>query len=516
MENIPDEMMPGSDLDDHDLDFTPLEAISASLSTTSSKQKKYLRNDSGNAESFVDTYGNDLRFLAARGEWLIWEGQRWRVDTDHEIVRLAQKHAFDRLQQAAAIKDESLRDAEVKYALRCGNANLIHSMIKMAQADSRVVISDARLDGDPFLLGVANGVVDLRTGKFRSADQADLITKSNGVQFDPTAKCQRWLSFLDEVLAGDTALIEYLQKAVGYCLSGSTEEHCFFFLHGGGCNGKSTFMEVLQALLGDYCNSAPQSLFTASPNGREPQSEVARLIGARVITGSEVEEGSRFAECRIKDMTGGDRMTARFLYAESFEFQPLFKLWMAGNHKPDVRGTDNGIWRRVRLIPFTVQIPENRRDPKLRQHLKHELPGILNWALEGCLKWQSDGGLNPPKVVLDAVKEYRGDEDLLGDFLQESIVPDTNGRIKKRDLFQAYKDWCESEGIKRPMFGKKFNKAMQDRGLIDKKTNGERLWIGVRLIVDLPAEERQRSLFNGEGSVTFVKGDSPPPPFTAV
>jgi putative DNA primase/helicase len=445
--------------------------------------RTHLMNDTGNALGFVDQCGSGIRYVSTRRRWLLWNSTRWVWDHRDEIVCRAQGYARSRLDAATKITDEDRRKREVQYALRMGDAAKIRAMIELAQSDPRVAVAESDLDTEPYLLGVRNGVVDLRTGQLRTARQADMITKSAGTVFDGTAECPLWLKFLDRVLASDQSLIRYVQKAVGCSLTGDIGEQCFHFLHGGGCNGKSTFIEVIQALLGEYARRAPQTLFSVSPNGREPQNEVARLAGARMVIGSEVEEGSRLAESRIKDLTGGDVLTGRFLYAEPFEFHPTFKLWMFGNHTPHVNGTDYGIWRRIRLLPFSVQIPEAERDPCLLGKLLLELPGILNWAIEGCLAWQRER-LKPPAIVQGAVANYREAEDVLGDFLSDMTRSDADGRVSRTALYQLYQDWCQREGIRHSMSSKKFAKYIRERGIAETKTTGQRFWIGISASVD--------------------------------
>jgi putative DNA primase/helicase len=294
-------------------------------------------------------------------------------------------------------------------------------MLARAQAERGVAITHNALEVDPWRLTVMNGTLDLRTGEMGEHRREDLYTRFVPVEYDPVAECREWLVFLNRVLNGNEELIAFLQRAMGYSLTGSTGEQCLFFLHGSGANGKSTFLEILRALLGDYAVQADFATFLENRNDG-PRNDIARLFGARVVTSSEVGEGKKVNESLVKSLTGTDRVAARFLYAEAFEFLPTFKLWLAANHKPVIRGTDTAIWRRIRLVPFTVEIPEGERDPELPNRLRAELPGILAWAVQGCLLWL-ESGLGVPDQVRAATDAYRRESDILGAFNRRKAVP---------------------------------------------------------------------------------------------
>lgn len=474
------------------MDTTRLEAMArdaAQAGDVMRAMKAYPANDSGNAERFVDDHPSMFRYVKAWKNWVIWNGDRWAVDDSGEVFRLAQAHARSLLIAAALIKDEDRRKRESLAALKLGDAPKLKAMLEVAQSDRRVVAEPKIFDADPFLLGVENGVVELKPGLFRKGKQGDNITKTAGTMYDAEATCPVWEQFLSEVLNGNAELVTYVQKAVGYTLSGATSEQCFFFLHGSGSNGKSTFTETVQALLGDYGQRAPQSLFTASPNGREPTSEMARLLGARLVLGSETEEGAKLAESRVKDLTGGDKITARNLYESWFDFTPVLKLWLFGNHRPGIRGTDNGIWRRVRYLPFEVQIPEGRKDPALPSKLRDELPGILNWAMKGFLLWQREG-LVMPECLKKACEEYRQEEDLLGDFLADRTIDRAGGRVSRQELFDSYRRWSDSQNIKYTKQAKGFYKSLREHPKFvgkETKANGIRYFEGLVLADSQPA-----------------------------
>jgi putative DNA primase/helicase len=357
-----------------------------------------LRTDLGNAERFVARHGRDLRYVAEWKRWLVWDGKRWAADDSLEVQRRAQETIRS---MWAAVADLPARDQEdwAKHILRSETSGRLSALLECARANERLVVRPAQLDADPWLVTCENGVLDLRTGQLGPHDRALLMTKLVPASFDPEARCDRWERFLHRIMNGNTALIDFLRRAVGYSLTGQTSERCLFFLYGMGANGKSTFLEVLRALLARYAQQADFTSFLETPRGDGPRNDIARLIGARVVTSSEVGEGKRLNESLVKTLTGTDTVTARFLHAEFFEFKPQFKLWLAANHRPVVRGTDPAIWDRVRLIPFTVSIPPMERDSGLLAELLRELPGILAWSVAGCLEWLEKGLGTPPEVA---------------------------------------------------------------------------------------------------------------------
>jgi putative DNA primase/helicase len=311
----------------------------------------------------------------------------------------------------------------------------------------------------------------------RPHQRRDMMSRSTHVTYDKKAHCQRWDSFLERVMPAPEARA-YLQRAVGYSLTGSTREQCLFFCWGAGLNGKSVFLEVILAMMGDYGASARIETFMPRRPGDIPN-DLARLAGARFVTVSETSEGQRLQESLIKDATGGDTICARFLHREFFDFKPQFKLWIRGNHKPQIRGTDEGIWRRIHLIPFLVTIPKGEQDKGLVEKLKGELPGILNWALEGCAAWQEEG-LNPPRAITDATSAYREEMDIVAEFLAERCVENKLASARASDLYKAYTSWCET-AHERVESQKSFGQRLTEKGFERYRNNG--LWyrgVGLR------------------------------------
>ena len=375
------------------------------------------RTDLGQAELLARLHGDRLRFDHRRGLWLFWASTYWRPDADGEVERLAHEAARLRQRAARAIPDEKEARALEAFGKRCESHAKVTAVLNVLKALKPVADPGEGWDADPWLLGVRNGVLDLRTGELVEPRPEQRITKRINASYDPGADCPRWLKFLSEIFPGKPEIVEFLQRALGYSLTGDVSEDCFFICWGSGRNGKSTLLGVIQEILGDYAKQAASDVFLAEKGDHHPTG-LADLVGARFVTAIEIEEGKRLAEALVKAATGRDRLKARFMRQDYFEFEPTFKLWIATNHKPIVRGTDEAIWSRIRLIPFTVFIPPERRDKHLREKLLEERSGILNWLIEGCLKWQRDGLREPPEV-LEAVEQYRRESDPLADWLEE-------------------------------------------------------------------------------------------------
>lgn len=358
--------------------------------------------DLGNAERFVREHGEDVRYCAEIKKWFIWNGSFWEKDSSGEIYRRAKKTVRGMLIEAAHIESEEVRKALVKHERRSESENRIKAMVNVAQSESGIPIRLTHFDADPMLFNVQNGTIDLRKGELRKHRREDLISKISPVTYDPLAPAPLWGAFIKRITNGSEGLAEYLARTVGYSLTGETAEHALFLLYGTGANGKSTFLEALRYVMGDYAATADFGAFLAS-KGQGIRNDIARLKGARFVTATESEAGKRMAESLVKQLTGGDQVSARFLYGEFFEFHPAFKLFLGTNHRPKVIGSDEGIWRRIRLIPFTLTIPPSERDKKLTAKLKSEAQGILNWAIDGLRDWL-DGGLKDPAEVLAATR----------------------------------------------------------------------------------------------------------------
>ncbi len=442
--------------------------------------QRFTLTDDGNAERLAHHHGGQILFCFEKG-WMSWQGTHWELDRRGKVQQLA-------VDTVRAIPDEAheIVDVEqVKHILNWARGSLNHARIKAMVASAQTkepfptVIED--FDRHPDELNLVNGTLDLRTGNLQEHRREDLITMVAPVSFDANAQCPTWRAFLDRVLLGDGELIRFAQKAVGYSLSGSTDEECLFILHGTGANGKSTFIETIAALLGDYALQTPtETLMARRPDA--PTNDLARLRSARFVSAAETEENRGLAESKVKAMTGGDRVTARFLHREFFEFTPEFKVWVSCNHRPSVRGTDDAIWRRIRLIPFQAQIPPGEQDPTLKGpsgKLRAEHSGILTWAHKGYLMWK-DEGLAAPQAVRDATQAYRSDMDVLGAFINECCIVGEAYNVRSGSLYETYKSWCEENG-ERPLTQKSLGMKLEERGFAKAKVRGnwERKGIGL-------------------------------------
>jgi putative DNA primase/helicase len=385
------------------------------------------------ALAFTRRYHRDWRYVAAWGRWLVWDGHRWRTEDTlaaTDLIRCVCRHA-------------AVHADNAKIAAKLATSGTVGGVERLARADRRHAATTAEWDADPWLLNTPGGVVDLKTGRQRSHDRADRMTKITTAT--PSGDCPIWRQFLAEVTGGDADLQAYLQRMAGYTLTGSTQEHALFFLYGTGANGKSVFVNTLATILGDYAANAPMDTFMETRTDRHP-TDMAGLRGARFVAAIETEQGRRWAESKVKNLTGGDKISARFMRQDFFEFFPQFKLVVAGNHKPAIRNIDEAMKRRLHLIPFTITVPPERRDKHLQQKLLGERDGILAWAVQGCLDWQRLGRLDPPQQVLEATEEYFEAEDALGRWLDERCVREANAKSLSAELFTDWKQWADASG----------------------------------------------------------------------
>jgi putative DNA primase/helicase len=436
----------------------------------------------GNAQRITNYFGDMIRYCGTLKKWLVYNEQygAWQIDDNGQVQRLAKETIKNMFREASRIVDSEERRNLIKWGLASESAVKIQAMIKLAESEEGIAVAPADLDLNPWLLNCHNGTIDLRTGQLKEHDKGDLITKSIPVIYDPNAKCPKWLKFLVRIMGGNQELISYLQRAVGYVLTGDIREQCFFTLHGNGANGKSTFIKTIGSLLGDYAQAASFETFLSRKQGNVANNDIARMQGKRFISAVEAEGGRKLAENIIKQVTGGDVITARFLYAEYFEFIPQFKIFLAANHKPKIGSNDSAIWRRVRLIPFNEKITEEEKIDDLDDQLKDELSGILNWSLHGCLDWQEDG-LKTPVEVESATKEYRNEMDTVAEFISECCELEPNYKETPTTLYNAYQRNCELNGEKY-LSMKEFGKSLEGKGFSAKKTNGKYMRRGIKLL----------------------------------
>ncbi|MCW3784570.1 phage/plasmid primase, P4 family [Defluviimonas salinarum] len=418
------------------------------------------------AAEFVRAQGENWRHVASWGAWFAWNGTQWRPDDTgavREAVRLVCR--------AAAAEAEGASQAR-----RLASDKTITAVLRIASSDPRVAARPEDWDSHPMLINTPSGHVDLRSGEVRDHERTRLISQMTSAA--PKRGCPRWETFLDEVLGGNGELKAYLKRFCGYCLTGSTREQVFVFLHGQGANGKSVFLQTISALLGTYASTATLDTFMASRTDRH-LTELAGLRGARLVLVPETEAGRAWAEGRIKSVTGGERVRANFMRQNHFEFTPQFKLIVAGNHRPELRRTGEAMRRRLHLVPFTVTIPPERRDKRLAEKLLDEAEGILGWMIEGCLEWQR-GGLNPPASVTSAVDDYLEDEDVVGQWIAEQCVTGSAHRATASDLYLSWSRWAECAGYDRGS-QKVLGAQLRERGFSPAKVGSTRGWLGIKL-----------------------------------
>jgi putative DNA primase/helicase len=439
-----------------------------------------LHTDLGNAQRLVAANGENIRYCYLNKSWYVWDGRMWSKDQSGEIHRLAKQTAKAMLHEAAALDDERCKIL-VAHEQRSESEARLNAMVSLARSEKGVSVQLVDFDADQMLFNCLNATIELSTGKPREHCRADLISKIAPVEYEPNAKCPTWLDFLGTVTDGNRELTDYLQRCVGYSLTGQTCEHALFLIYGTGANGKSTFLEALRHVFGDYSQTADFGSFLFS-NGQTVRNDLAKLNGARFVTANESDSGKRLDETVVKQMTGGDMVAARFLYSEHFEFTPQFKLWLGTNHKPTIRGQDEGVWRRIRLIPFTVSIPVEQQDHNLRDKLKQEASGILNWALGGLAQWQAIR-LQEPVIVKEATNEYRTDQDVLAHFIAACCIEKAAVESPAHNLYQAYRQWAELTG-EFVMNERFFSNALAERGFKKVRHGAGMVWRGIATLPD--------------------------------
>ncbi|MEU8316642.1 MULTISPECIES: phage/plasmid primase, P4 family [Actinomycetes] len=429
----------------------------------------YSRTDDGNALRLVDEHEKEIRFVPQRGRWLRWDGHRWAWDEAGQVREMAR----------AIARDLPNGEGEAKHRARSLSANGISAMVSLAQTDHRIVAHAHQLDAHRMLLNTPGGPVDLTTGAVSAPNPDEMHTRSTSVAPDPEAPTPRWDAFLAQTFGGDTELLGYVQRMAGYSASGSVKWHVLPFLHGPGGNGKGVFLNVLRNLLGDYAATAPNAFLMAG--GQRHETEIARLHGLRLVIASEVNQDAKFDEAKVKELTGGDGLTARFMRQDHFTFDPTHKLWLMGNHQPRVSAGGKSFWRRLRLIPFTRTPTEIIEDLDVLL-VAEEGPGILAWVVAGAVAVFRDG-LNDPESVKAATAQYAAEEDALARFLDEACH--VGGGLQVRTVTEvfrgAYEKWCRVEG-EDPLPSRQLGRELKDRfNIIRKGSNGTYSYVNVAL-----------------------------------
>lgn len=439
----------------------------------------FLTTDGGNAEQFAADHGSLVRYCHPWAKWLAWDGRRWELDARGRLMQQSKATTRAMLREAAGEADDDRRKARVRWAMASDSRPRREAMLALAQSEPGIPVLPDELDRDPWRLCVQNGTVDLHTGELRRHDPRDLITKIAPVAFDPSADAPRWRRFLEEVLP-DADVRSYVQRAAGYSLSGDVSEQCLFFAYGVGANGKSTFLATLRDLLGDYAIQARPDLLMSHHGERHP-TELTDLYARRFVATIEAEEGHRFDEALVKWLTGGDSIRARRMHEDLWEWRPTHKLWLAANYKPVIRGGDLAIWRRIRLVPFTVTIPEGQRDPHLVETLRGESAGILRWAVDGCLAWQADG-MGAPAAVRAATSEYQDEMDVIKRFISDHCTVGHFAQVSAKALYKDFLGWC-SDQRERDMSQQMFGRRLTDRGYQRERRRDGYWWTGIGLVL---------------------------------
>lgn len=449
--------------------------------TKTIQEGEYGLTDLGNAKRLVLRFKDKLRYCHPWHKWLVWDGKRWKVDATAEVWRYAIKTIGYIYAEAEGTEDTKTRPKIGNHAIKSEAEAKIKAMISLANSQEGIPVLPDELDKDPLLLNVSNGTMNLRTDELLPHSKEYLITKLAPVKFDTTATCPKWLDFLNKIMINNRGLIQYLQRVAGYCLTGKTGEHKLFLLYGSGANGKSTFLKVLQTILGDYAVKVDSELLIRKPAGGHTTS-VTDLKGARLAITIEVQEGRCFAEVSVKELTGGDSITARRMRQDNMTFEPTHKIILATNHKPVIHETTHAIWRRIDLIPFSYVFAEKERIKDYHDKLLEEKDGVLQWIFQGYLEWQKQGLGEPPEVIA-ATKDYRTDMDILGDFLADCCIIEQGAEVTNKSLRAAYADWCQNNGEKE-ISSKTFSTRLQEQGFVKSrnlKTERGRGWKGIKV-----------------------------------
>lgn len=445
--------------------------------------------DTGNGERFAARNRGCALWCNRLNCWLVFNGVRWIIDEQGQVQQWAKQAVRAIWDEARLVKDSGVQSANkvseelIRHSNKSEAAARIDAMLKLAKSEPGMSATVDDFDRDPLLFNTETGTLNLQTGELQPHDPADRITKLSPVAYDPAAECPLWLKTLGRIFNADRERVAFVQRAIGYAMTGTISEQVLIVAHGTGANGKSVTFDTISDIAGDYAATVDAGLFTDSKSGmNEQRYELAELRGKRLLIASESEQGRRLKVALIKTLTGDERVKARPIYGKPIEYARTFKPWLVTNHRPTIRDDGEAVWRRVRLLPFEVTIPEHERDPKLRDKLKAEYPGILRWMLDGCMAWQRDE-LGDCEAVTRATDDYRADSDPMGDFIRERCKLGLNCRTKAGDLRAAYECHCEEQG-ERPLRGKLYTEALSKHGVEPDRTKSQRAYIGIGLLTD--------------------------------
>ena len=437
------------------------------------------RTDMTNSDRLIKEFGDVIRYNSTWKKWLVWNEKYWELDDGERKINKCVRR------MVRGIYDDALNTADYrermeieKFAAQSEGIRRINACVELTSKRDEVKITNDDLDKNIWLFNVENGTFDFEHDTFREHCKDDYITKIAHIDFNIDATCPIWENFIREIMNYDSELIQFLQTAAGYGITGSVKEQAMFILFGSGANGKSTFLNTIANMLGDYATSTNTETFIEQ-NVEKISNDIARLRGARFVTTTETEQGRKLSLPLIKQITGNDKLTARFLFSEYFIFLPTFKIFMVTNHKPHIKGTDNGIWRRIRLVPFTTTIHPDKQDRDLEQKLIAEQSGILNWLVAGTIRWIKDG-LATPQIITSATDEYRGEMDVIGNFLKECCVQNADRQIRISELFKTYQSWC-GDNNEHACSERFFGLRLKETGYKQVRTSEARHWVGIAL-----------------------------------
>ena len=454
------------------------------------------KTDLGNAKRLTSIYGADCRYCHQWKQWIIWNEKNWKKDGNGEIFRRAKKVITLMYAELADIDDDKERKKAYSFISGCEAQNKLKNMVESASNEPGIPINTEELDKNPALLNVANGTIDLRNGDIKPHNKTDYLTQIIDIEYNPAANCKQFLHFLDVIFEGNTEIIDFIQAFAGYCLTGETKEEILVIFHGVGSNGKTTLVEILMMIMCEYAQTINPEVLMEKKYDNSPTNDLAAIKESRLITTSETKIGRALDEGKIKRMTGRDRIKCRFLYQEEFEYMPQYKVILSTNHEPQIKGADHGIWRRIVFVPFNIIIAPADQDKDLRLKLEKEKEGILQWMVEGALKYYMNG-LEVPDVVRKATEDYQADMDVIGDFVFACCDRIRGDYVRSGILFKVYKLWCATEGIK-AYSQKMFSLALKDRSLKKDRKGSGIIWKDITLKTEIFELLNEMSLHENE------------------
>jgi len=474
----------GLAIDKHPVEYysRTLQNVHNDILAKNANETADFKSELGNSQRFINQYGDKVRYVYTTKKWMYYDGTRWLFDATGQVRRWAKACVISLLSDAANCETDNERKAMVKHAMTSQSHKAISGMLALAESERP--LQPDELDTNHWLLNLKNGTFNLETNTLQPHNRLDYISRIANVTYDPQAAAPPWDNFVHWAMCKDNDLKGYLQRAIGYGATGVIREHAMFIAYGTGANGKSTFFSTIQGILGDYAQGVQSESIMIQKATGGANNDIASLRGSRFVVTNEGEDGSRLAESLIKKLTGDDLVRARFLYGELFEFKATHKLFFTTNHKPIIKGTDNGIWRRMKMIPFANTLKLQEQDTHLPDKLAKESAGILNWIIAGCTQWRLNG-LGTCETVDDATKGYRNEMDIIAGFIDDCcITTRRDAQVKSSEIYTAYVAWCEANG-ERATSQKKFGMSLIERGFTQNRTMGTRLWDGIGLLETL-------------------------------